>query len=297
MRLSALRTSGRSPVPYVPFCDVTGASSPNIPAVPALGIIALYATGSDGIAATSDQIARFRSAGAGVVLIDQTPSLSVFAAGYADVADVEPGAGTFEAAAAAVLERQAHGWQSTIYLSYSNLQSMVDALSSEVDRKLVIFGVADYSWSQAEAEQLLAQNPSWAYCQFGDPQSNPDTLVPGTDVTLSQANADIDVAQSWWADQFLPHSDPAPKAFPTPTGLSQAAYASVDVGWDAVAGAGSYHVQIAAGGKVVADETVTTPYLHGTPLHPGTAYQWRVAVHAAAGVDSSPWSEWIEFTS
>jgi hypothetical protein len=62
--------------------------------VAASGIITLYATGTDGIEATAAEIARFKNAGVGVVLIDQTPSLSVFAAGLADIADVEQFAGT-----------------------------------------------------------------------------------------------------------------------------------------------------------------------------------------------------------
>jgi hypothetical protein len=278
---------------YVPFVDVTGVNSNNIPAVAALGIIALYATGSDGIEATSAEIARFKNAGVGVVLIDQSPSLSVFAAGLADVADVEPGAGTVDTAVSAILDRQAHGWQSTIYLSYSNLDSMVSAFTSAVNQDLVLFGVADWNWSQAQSEDLLAANPHWAYCQYGDPETNPDTLVPGTSLTLAQAQCDIDIAQSSWADQFLltPRTP-----YPTPTGQSQTAYpATINFGWQPVAGAGAYHVQVAQGSDSLVDEHVTTPYLHGVHL-PSGSYQWRVAVDVSTSHLASAWSGWVPFT-
>ncbi len=278
---------------YVPFVDVTGVNSSNIPAVAALGIIALYATGTEGIEATSAEIARFKNAGVGVVLIDQTPSLSVFAAGLADVADVEQGAGTLETAVAAILDRQAHGWQSTIYLSESNLDSMISAFTSDVDQDLVLFGVANYSWSQAQSEDLLAANASWAYCQYGDPESNPDTLVPGTSLTLSQAQCDIDIAKSSWADQFM--LTPL-TPYPTPAGESQTVWpTTVDFGWLAVSGATEYHVQVAQGSDVVVDEHVTTPYLHGVHLSAGS-YQWRVAADQSASHLSSQWSTWHPFT-
>lgn len=278
---------------YFPFVDVTGVNAPNIPAVAALGIIALYATGTDGIEATAAEIARFKNAGVGVVLIDQTPSLSVFAAGLADIADVEQGAGTVETAVAAVLDRQAHGWQSTIYLSYDSLDSMIAAFTGEVDRDRVQFGVANYEWSQEQSENLLAANASWAYCQYGDPESNPNTLVPGTSVTLSKAQCDIDVAKGSWADQFVlkPRT-----AFPTPDGQSQAVYPStVNFGWHAVTGAGEYHVQVAHDSSNVVDEHVTTPYLNGVHLAAGS-YQWRVAADQSTAHLASNWSGWDSFT-
>jgi hypothetical protein len=275
---------------YVPFVDVMGVNSTKIPAVAALRMIALYATGSEGIQATSAEIARFKNAGVAVVLIDQSPSLSVFAAGRADIADVEQGAGTTKAAVAAILDRQAHGLQSTIYVSRGNLDSMTSAFTREVDRGQVRFGVADYSWSQAQAEKQLAANPSWAYCQYGDPESNPDTLVPGTKLTLAQAQCDIDIAQSSWADQFML------TAYATPTGESQTVWPTgVNFGWQPVTGAGAYHVQVAQGSDNVVDEHVTTPYLHGVQLASGS-YQWRVAADRSPSHLASAWSSWRPFT-
>ncbi len=192
---------------YIGFADFTHTSVPKIPASPTTPLAALYATGSAGIEATAADITKYRSAGTGVILIDQTPGLYVFAAGLADVADVEYRAGTSAAAANAVLARQAHGWQSTLYVSYSALPGLRAALHPGTDRSKVLYGVADYSWSLQQSEQLLSIHPDWAYIQYGDPASNPRTLIPGTQVTLAQGNADIDVAKMSWAGQFLP---PAP---------------------------------------------------------------------------------------
>ena len=280
---------------YVSFVDVTGVNSAKVPAVALLGIIALYATGSDGIEATAAEIARFKNAGVGVVLIDQTPSLSVFAAGVAHVAiaDVETDAGTFATAIDGILARQARGEQSTIYLSYSNLDAFLSKLPSTVDRSLLSFGIADYAWSIADAKVKLAANPDWAYCQYGDPESNPNTLVPGTSVTLSQAQCDIDVADASWADQF---KIPPPRVFTPPKAMSQTTYATVDFGWSAITGAASYHFQLVTASKTVLDISTPTPALSGVKVDPGTVYYWRVAVDAAAGVKASPWTGFVQFT-
>ena len=69
---------------FVDFIDITGGDASRAPFVKG-GLRAYYATGSMGIEETAAQVAAARAAGMGVVLIDQTPSLSVFAAGIADV--------------------------------------------------------------------------------------------------------------------------------------------------------------------------------------------------------------------
>lgn len=199
---------------FIDFIDITGVNAHRAPLVRG-GLRAFYATGTDGIEESAAQLAAARAAGMGVVLIDQTPSLSVFAAGLADVADIEKYAGTITTAVGAVKNREALGLPSTLYVSYNGIVSLVSALAGAIlDASRVFFWVADYSWSQAEAEQLLNRNPNWAAIQYGDPASNPGTLVPGTSVTLAQASADIDVAKFAWAAQFLPAAPLAPAAWP-----------------------------------------------------------------------------------
>lgn len=189
---------------FVSFIDITGFNADRAPLVKG-GLRAYYATGTDGIEETAAQVAAALAAGMGVVLIDQTPGLAVFASGLAQVADIENFAGTVTAAVGAVKAREAHGLLSDLYVSYNGLDALASALrNAGVSMPLVWFWVADYSWSLAEAQQRLTQNANWGAVQYGDPRSNPGTLVPGTNATLAQAGADIDVAKSGWAARFLP---------------------------------------------------------------------------------------------
>jgi hypothetical protein len=184
---------------FVPFIDITGSNASRAPLVHG-GVRAYYVTGSQGIEETAAQIAAAKAAGMGIILIDQTRSLSLFAAGLADVADVESGAAVPATAAAAVALRQKHEWESTLYVSYSALPALRASVKNQSG---VVYGVADYSWSIAESEELLNANADWVYCQYGDNITNKDTRVPGTSVTCGQAGCDIDVAKSQWANQFL----------------------------------------------------------------------------------------------
>lgn len=189
---------------FTQFIDVTSDNAGNAPLVKG-GIRAYYDTGSSWVQETAGQVAAAKTAGMGIILIDQSPGLAKFATGQADVADIENGAGTTSALIAAVRTRQGHRWQSTAYVSYGSLAGLRTALSDAgLDMSLVLFGVADYSWSIAGAERLLGENADWAYAQYGSNLTNPRTLVPGTDVTLEQAVADINVGRDSWAGQFRP---------------------------------------------------------------------------------------------
>lgn len=196
---------------FTEFIDVTGANASRAPLVKG-GLRAYYVTGTDGVAETAAQVAAARAAGMGVVLIDQTPGLALFAAGLADVADVENFAGTITSAVAGVRAREERGLDSTLYVSYDGLDGLEGAVrNAGAIMSLAWFWVANYGWSLADAESYLSRNPYWGAVQFGDPDSNPGTLVPGTAVTLAQAHADIDVARSDWAARFLAAAPPAPK--------------------------------------------------------------------------------------
>jgi hypothetical protein len=189
---------------FVSFIDITGDHASRAPLVKG-GIRAFYFTGTGGVEETPAEITAAKAAGMGIVGIDQTLQLALFASGHADVADIEKGAGTTADLIAAVRQRQGHRWQSTAYVSDSGQPGLKASLAGAgLDMSLVLFGVADYSWSLAEAEALLDAHPDWAYVQYGSNLTNPRTLVPGTDVTLAQAVADINVARGDWADQFKP---------------------------------------------------------------------------------------------
>jgi hypothetical protein len=201
---------GRTVTNFTGFVDVIAANSSKVPVVKG-GIVALYATGSSIIEATASEIARFKTGGCGVILIDQTPDQLVLAAGLADVGDIESLAGTYGAAVAACKARAAHNWMTTLYVGYDNIAALEAALTSGgVDMSLVRFGVANYNWSIDEAQQLLAQTDSWVYVQYGDNITNAGTPIPGSNpvVTCGEASCDIDVAKKSWADLFTPQ-DPA----------------------------------------------------------------------------------------
>jgi hypothetical protein len=240
---------------FVPFIDITGVHAHLAPLVKG-GVRAYYATGSQGIEETAAQILAAKAAGMGVILIDQTPSLALFAAGLADVADIEGGAAVPRTAADAVAVRQTHTWQSTLYVSFNALAALKAAIRNPHG---VLYFVADYSWSLAGSEKLLGEHADWAACQYGDPASNPRTLVPGTNVTLRQANADIDVAKASWANQFLPK--------PTPPPVPAGPYPHVADGTKSLA-------QIAADLRTTEAALLaeSAQMLTRTPLHKGTQY-------------------------
>lgn len=201
---------GRTVTNFTGFVDVIAANSSKVPVVKG-GIVALYATGSSIIEATASEIARFKNGGCGVVLIDQTSGQEVLAARLADVGDIESLAGTYDAAVSACKARAVHNCMTTLYVGYDNIAALEAALTSGgVDMSLVRFGVANYSWSIDEAQQLLAQTDSWAYVQYGDNITNAGTPIPGSNpvVTCGEASCDIDVAKKSWADLFTPQ-DPA----------------------------------------------------------------------------------------
>jgi hypothetical protein len=189
------------------FTDVTGQSAPQDPIVHG-SLVAAYLTGTGVVPWSAAEIQARRAAGEGVVGIDQTPGGQLFAQDgtfdgvRASIYDVEAGAGTPASAAAACRSRVALGVkQHTLYVSLDSLPALRAAVAGIPG---VVYGVANYAWSLAEAEAYIAANPDVVYVQYGDPQTNPNTDVPGTSVTLAQANADIDVARASWAAQFIP---------------------------------------------------------------------------------------------
>jgi hypothetical protein len=182
----------------VTMIDATGACAPSVPAGTAK--VAGYVTGSAGICWTAADWDRFHGSR---VRIDQSPDLSAFAAGNADVADIENGAGTAEAAAAAVAERQKNGRYSTAYVSAANLPALRDALSAVVTNQ-VGFWVANWDLSEAEAAAQLGNEI--VAVQWASPASNPGTLMPGSALTLAKANADLSVTLAGW----YPPPAPAP---------------------------------------------------------------------------------------
>ena len=171
---------------------------------------------------TQAQVDAARAAGVGLMGIDQTPTLDLFASGQSRfgvpcaVADVEFQAGTNTAAHAAVAARQSRGEESVLYVGYGDWPALKAAVANPKD---VYYVVANWSWSLAAAQNFMTAHPEVRGVQFGDPASNPNTLVPGTNVTLSMAQQDIDVGLTSWLSTFLPAA-PTPKPVPVPAPVS-----------------------------------------------------------------------------
>lgn len=182
---------------YVVQMDATHSNAGKIPA--SAIAVAGYVTGSPDIRWTAEDWARFPLASK--VTIDQSPSLSVFAAGDAIVADVEPQAGTVMAAIAAAKTRASRGVDSTIYLSFDWLALARDAASFNNLTSRIRYWVADYSWSETNAIDFLNTNADTVAVQFASPSSNPTTKVPGSGgaTTLATAQCDLSIKRAdWW---------------------------------------------------------------------------------------------------
>lgn len=178
---------------YVIQADAIHANVGHLPAD--LIAVALYATGTPNIQATGEDWARFPLAGK--VRIDQSPDLAEFAAGRADLADIEPGAATIDAFINAAHERVVAGRESAAYVSYSGYPDLLARVNS-VKLPGVRYAIANWNWSAAEAMTMLDDNGAWVMVQFASPASNPDTRLPGSGLTLAEAGADLSVKRAGW---------------------------------------------------------------------------------------------------
>jgi len=166
--------------------------------------VAGYVTGTGVVPWTAAQWDLFpRSA---KVRIDQSPSLAVFAAGHADVADVESLAGTVGSFVNAVRDRIAAGvrW-STIYGTDSTLAAAASELAAAGPHGWyyghVDCWLANWDLNEAEAAALIGQLVHGLTCravQWASPTSNPGTIVPGGKLNLTQAQVDLSVAEATW---------------------------------------------------------------------------------------------------
>jgi hypothetical protein len=183
---------------YTIQADTIGADAGNLPAD--LLAVMGYVTGTGDIPWSAADWNRFPYAGK--VKIDQSSYLGTFAECHADVADIETGAGTIATFLEAAREREKAGHQSTAYISYSNLSKLI----LQVERSKISgirYFVANWSLSASEAMVQLAKS-NWVAVQFASPSSNPDTKLPGSALTLRQANADLSVkVASWFGSQSL----------------------------------------------------------------------------------------------
>ena len=207
----------------IPMADTIGIDLPRIPP----GVfrkIAYYVTGGGSIQATPADIARFPTAGH--VPVDQSPELQAYADGIAQVADVEPGAGTTTAFVNATKKRIAAGRGGNLYCAISAVGRNIDALmTAGIPLAKISFWLADWNLSQAQAAlrcgsqsvDVPGRGSVTIYVgavQWASPSSNPLTLLPGTKTTLREANVDLSETMPGWFDYVPPKPPPVPAPAP-----------------------------------------------------------------------------------
>ena len=150
-----------------------------------------YVTGSDGIAWTPEEIDYFRKRGAVVYLVNQGYHQTAASALTGDEFDFEAGAWTLGALLEVVAARRKVRWSTRIYCTWANYGTVKQALADAGTGGSVFFRIADWNIDQHVADLELHGD---VYAgQWASPTSNPATKVPGTDITLAQAGADLSV--------------------------------------------------------------------------------------------------------
>lgn len=182
--------------------DATHRNAGNIPA--GTPKVAGYVTGTPDIEWTQQDWKRFPQAGA--VRVDQSPNLAAYASNAGSVADIEPGAGTVWAFAAASKSRLGLGRLLWCYCSQSALGEVSTTLKAAgipLDKCGV--WLANWNLSQDEANAALGtviEGIRVVAVQWASPSSNPATQVPGSRLTLAQAQVDLSVTiPGWFAHQ------------------------------------------------------------------------------------------------
>lgn len=192
----------------VVMIDTIGANVDNIPVKSPK--VAGYVTGSGAIPWTDADWNRFPNAGE--IHINQDPNSSAL---LGHVFDIENGAWTVAGAIEALKTRKDHGRFLNLYCSESIVGDVQTALKAGGFALADDVGlwVADWSLTLAQAEALLGTRPDGGVgtikaVQWASPSSNPGTPLPGSNLTLSEANCDLSATEASWYGPAAP--SPAP---------------------------------------------------------------------------------------
>ena len=108
-----------------------------------------------------------------------------------DEFDVETGAWTVHDMLNIIEARNARRWSTRVYCSHRDRAGIMVAAGGWLDIRSVFFRIADWSVSEAEAAARLGGNIyAW---QWASPKSNSGTRLPGTGLTLAEAQCDLNV--------------------------------------------------------------------------------------------------------
>lgn len=153
--------------------------------------VAGYTTGTPDIQWTAGDWSRFKRSAR--VRINQHPAITDSGL---DVIDLEARDWTLGLAIEECLRRKRRGIRTTIYLSLSRLIQTRLAVSAAGLVGFVRFWIADWDLSRDEAIAHLGGDI--VAVQYASPSSNPNTMMPGSRLTLAQANGDLSVTVKHW---------------------------------------------------------------------------------------------------
>lgn len=176
----------------VDMVDVTSGSLPHIPRNMERHRVKLagYTTGTPDIRWTAED---WRTHSAAVVRIDQSAGTDPRSG---NVKDIERGASTIAEAIQWAKNRRNLNLHSTFYISAGMLVECENAVQAAGLADWVTYWVADWSLSRERAIQELGGRI--VAIQYASPGTNPGTVIPGTRLTLHEANADLSVTVANW---------------------------------------------------------------------------------------------------
>lgn len=204
--------------PIADMVDMTHDAVPRVPNV--LPYVGGYCSGINGVPWDDADWAKYHSAR--VIRIYQGAGNFPGIAGFDEI-DVESGAVTPQQAADLVEQRvNAHITWTGIYgtdASIAEVSRLIQAKGHVIWNGHVYCRLANWDLNRNEAEALIGTYIHGMTCvgvQWASPSSNPHTLIPGTSITLAEANADLSVVDANWVPSggFTPANPPVP---PPPT--------------------------------------------------------------------------------
>lgn len=242
----------------VPMADTIGADAKNIPGT--FPKIAGYDTGSGSIPWTAADWAMFPKSGH--VHIDQSPSLLGYGSGHSAVADIEAGAGTIANLVLQTKARYASKLTGNVYCSLGDpinhpasstlVQIILAFLNAGLSVGQTDFWLADWNLNETQAAALIGSYSipiaghgnvtiNVVAVQWASPSSNPNTILPGTNLTLKQANVDLSETAPGWFPYIAPPVDPGSPKAPAPPGQWEDAAVLTGVGLDGKLWTTVYH--------------------------------------------------------
>lgn len=183
--------------------------------------IAGYISGTSDIDWTSADWARFARARKVRVYQGYGPRPAPHA--Y-DAVDIETGALSPEEAAQCVKERVDAGIPWTTFYATDTSAALANAAVQRLGEHYwnghVNIWLADWNLSQETAIPYIGRAVHGATCigvQWASPSSNPHTILPGTNLTLAQANVDLSIVDSTWIPSGGWGAPPPPPRPPAPS--------------------------------------------------------------------------------